>query len=1281
MKSLLSILGICFLLGFALNVLAAPFKGTIPLKRFGVEQGLSQAGAGAILQDRTGFLWIGTQDGLNRYDGYTFKVFRNQPGDATSLAANDVRALCEDQTGALWVGTLDGGLSRYDHKTESFQTFRVDPAAPTGLSSNNIRALWVDTSGLVWIGTSGGGLSAYDTKASRFVNLSSWPQNPNNQTGQSILSIFQDGEGTLWFGTQEKGLCRFDLRRNLVTRYWTKAENPVQRLPGDDVQAITSDGKGNLWIGTTQGLVRLNLPGQTITVYQAQPNTPRTLAGNDVRTVCVDRQGILWVGSANGIDRYDPADGGFDLVNSSSPLPGSLTSNDLRTIVEDRQGILWVGTGGGGVYAYAPQAGRFRTYRNVPNDAASLGSNIVWSFTEAPNGEIWVGTDDGLCRLDPLTGRFRTYRNNPANPNSLSHNTVLALAVDQSGAVWAGTRSGGICRFEPGRDNFTVFRHDPQKPDSIPSDIVRGLTCGRDGTLWISTRGGGLGAFDPKTGTCVTYRHDPNRADSLASDEMRLVYEDQTGLVWVGTYGSGLCVLDRTQNRFTTWKSDPKNPNSLGNDTIWAMCEDKSGALWVGTNGGGLSRFDRSTQSFQTFRTGDGLPNDLILGILEDGLGRLWISTNRGISRFDPQKREFRNFDASDGLQSNEFCSGACAKTKTGEMYFGGINGFNVFQPEAVTDSTYLPPVVLTGFKRFNQPVKLAQSITDIQEVTVDYRDHFITFEFAALGFVNPEKNQYKFKLEGFDQDWIPAGTLRTATYTNLDGGSYVFHVKASNADGVWNEQGASLRVIVIPPPWKRWWAYTLYFLVAGGSVLGFVRFQTNRLRHQAALKEANLRATAAEMQAQANQARFEAAAIQARAAEQLAQQNEELDRKNFELDRMLSELRQKNEELVESQQRADRIFSVLAEALPGTVLEGKYRLDEKIGSGGFGAVFRATHLTLNRPVAVKVFRPSPGNDSAEAVERFRLEGVSASRLNHPNAIAILDSGISVEGIAYLVMELLQGRTLAEELRESKVISLERTVQILRPVCSALAEAHRLGIIHRDIKPDNVFLHQPEEGGEVVKVLDFGIAKFLGPTTDEMLGKLTVTGGIIGTPTYIAPERLQEGQYDGKADVYSVGVMTYEMLTGKPPFPVGPSGVVGVIMAQLNETPPLLRPQNPNVTPEIEVAVFDALEKTPENRPTAREFIARYTRVVYEALEAEEQNTLDVPEPEDESQPIALEPTQMVAREDKPVPHTVIHPITIEQPLTVEQVEDETVDPETLPTMKTPWVVTGPEQK
>lgn len=1143
----------------------------------GLEQGLSQSSVMSVLQDHTGFLWVGTQDGLNRFDGLEFKVYRNHPQDPNSLSNNFIKVLYEDRQGTLWAGTDGGGLCRFDRKTERFRTFRHDPQNPASLGANSIWAICEDAQGNLWIGTYGGGLNRFDPHTEQFTVYKNNPADPTSLPANIVFTCYVDQHQVLWVGTWGGGLCHYNPTSDNFIPVQPSAPSQTASAP-HFIYGIAPDRSEGLWICTGgEGLFRYDLSTQQFKSYRFDPNLQQTISTDYIFTVFTDQSGVLWVGTrGGGICQYRPGSDDFlrlPLKNISEAEPDNEV---IRSICQDRAGIVWIGTEGEGLFCYDPLGQRFHTLKLTSRE---FSETTIKALYQDHQGTMWVGTRGGLSRVDAQTGQIRTYRNDPHRPTSLSNNSVFAITEDKAGQIWVGTDGGGLGRFDPVKETFVNYRHDPLNPRSLASNNISSLMFDHDGMLWVGLNGQGLCRFHPQTAQCTRFRTDPNDASSLSSDAVYALLEDQQGNVWVGTRGGGLCRYIRQTGLFQSFLNQPGIPTSLSNNVVISLFEDQIGTLWIGTRGGGLNRFDPASQTFEIFRQTNGLPNDVVEGIIEDTAGNLWLSTNQGICKFDPVKKTFRKYDASDGLQGNEFSQNVVCKGLQGELFFGGTNGITTFFPDQVTDNPFIPPIVITDFKKFNQSVSLETSITETQEILLDYTENFITFEFAALNFTNARRNQFAYRLIGFDDHWIPAGTQRSATFTNLDGGTYTFQVKGSNNDGVWNETGASIRINVLPPPWKRWWAYGLYVIAAAGVIGSGIRLQSNRVRAQADIREAQLKAETAEIQARAVEAENR----------QRAQAEAEMKQKNEQLNQKICELDQANQELVRSQIQADRIFSALARALPGTVLEGKYRLDEQIGSGGFGTVFRGTHLVLNIPIAVKIFRPSPGNDSTLAVERFRLEGISTARIQHPNAIRVLDSGISSEGIAYLVMEFLEGKTLADEMTPGRIFSLRRTVEILHPVCLALAEAHRLGIIHRDIKPANIFLHQAEDT-EVVKLLDFGIAKLLEGDTTGAAQKLTLTGGFIGTPTYTAPERFRSDDYDGRADVFGVAVILFEMLCGHHPFLETKNVSIGVILHQLFNITPQPDISNPELPPKVVEVILKGLEKNPQARPSARVF-------------------------------------------------------------------------------------------
>ncbi|MGB7439802.1 MAG: two-component regulator propeller domain-containing protein, partial [Coleofasciculaceae cyanobacterium] len=453
----------------------------------------------------------------------------------------------------------------------------------------------------------------------------------------------------------------------------------------------------------------------------------------------------------------------------------------------------------------------------------------ISSIYEDSKDNLWIGTyNSGLDKLDHATGQFIHYTHDSDNPNSISNNNIWSIYEDHLGTLWVGTGDGGLNKLNQKTGKFSHYTHNPDNPHSLSDNSIWSIYEDHQGTLWIGTFHGGLNKFDRKTGEFTHYQHNPDHPHSISDDNIFSIYEDQSGTLWIGTWNNGLNKFDRKTGKFTHYQHNPNNPNSLSYNRVMSMLEYPAGTLWLGTYGGGLDKFDIASETFTHYTVRDGLPNNSVVGILNDDAGNLWLSTGKGLSKFNPDKETFRNYDARDGLHGNEFDGiKAYAKAKDGEMFFGGLNGITSFYPEQITDNPHIPPILITDFRIFDQEVKLDTAISQAQELKLSYKDNFFSFKFAALDYANPGKNQYAYKLEGFDKDWIYSGERRYAAYTNLDPGTYTLRVKGSNNDGIWNEEGTSLKITIIPPPWKTWWAYTLYILAVVGAICGYVKWKT----------------------------------------------------------------------------------------------------------------------------------------------------------------------------------------------------------------------------------------------------------------------------------------------------------------------------------------------------------------------------------------------------------------------------------------------------------------------
>ncbi len=830
-------------------------------KHLSIDQGLSQSIVDAILQDRRGFMWFVTEDGLNRFDGYAFEVFKHDAKNPASLTHNEIKCITQDRAGILWVGTFFRGLERFDPATESFAHYQHDPANPSSLANDIVWTVLEDREGRLWVGTGGGGLDRMDRSTGTFTHYRHDPADAASLSHNDVRTLYEDRSGAIWVGTAGGGLNRLDPATGRFKR-WVHDPRDARSLGSNDVRAILEDLSRTLWIGTFGGgLAHLDVRTGILTRFKNDPRDPTSLASDNVTALLLDDTQRLWVGTdGGGLNRYVRERGTFLRYQNSPNAPTSLAGDRVVSLCTDRSGILWVGTYGNGVSRCDLAKKQFLHFRHDPNDPNSISHNIVWTFCESPPGTLWVGTNDGgLNRLDRATGRVTRFTHDPGNPSSLSHNSVRMVVADKTGALWIATNGGGLDRFVPRTGLFQHFRHRDRDPASLSIDELRMVFEDREGALWVGTYGGGLDRFNPGTGGFVHYRSDPADSKTISGNYVRTAFEDRSGTLWFGTHGSGLNRFDRASGTFTRYQNDPRDLSTLSNDFVFCIHEDRAGRFWVATYGGGLNLLDRTTGTFTVFRKEHGLPDDALYGIVEDARGMLWLSTNSGLARFDPLTRTVRSYTMADGLQSNEFNGGSYYQTSRGEMFFGGINGVTAFDPARIKDDAYAPPIAFTRFEISGREVplgraagsgrSLSRDISSTRQIELTHGDKVVSFEFTSMDYASPDKNLYAYKLDGLDRTWTNLGTRRSLMFTTLPPGRYTLRVKGTNSDGVWNEEGTSLGLIVHPPWWRTIWAYVLYAFFLTGAVYLLVLFERNREREKGELVEAELRAQAAELQ------------------------------------------------------------------------------------------------------------------------------------------------------------------------------------------------------------------------------------------------------------------------------------------------------------------------------------------------------------------------------------------------------------------------------------------------
>jgi ligand-binding sensor domain-containing protein/signal transduction histidine kinase len=828
-----------WLLGCALALCWLPLLAAGPrslrFEHIGVAQGLSQESVLNILQDRNGFMWFGTQAGLNRFDGYRMTVFRNDPDDPGSIPDNFVTVSYEDESGRLWFGSK-GGLARFDEAMQKFVRYLPEGSAHDSAAMRGITAIAPDGKGGMWVG-SGSGLRHFNPATGKFVSMGHDPNDATSLTNDHVNAVVLDPAGGVWVGTAD-GLERLAPGAKAFRHFRITPTDDPRR---NNILSLSMGPRNTLWVGTGAGLEAWRLD-------DAEPERHHISADEGIGELRItalyhDAGSNLWVGTGQeGLKWRDPATGTFVSYRSMPLDRHSMSDNQVGAIWVDRTGTLWVGTQFDGVNRVDLASGGFSRFTWTPGQVGGIGSNKVRAIVGARDGWLWIGTTaGGLTRFQPATGRGEHFRHTSA-PGSLPDDTVSSLAM-AGGKLWIGTQTG-LCWFDKASGRFVPV---PLGGD-LDTSLVYALHTGRDGTLWIVTRNG-LYARKPDGGL-QSWHHDPKDPGSLGEDFGFTALEDRHGAIWVGT-DSGLDRLDRKTNTFTHYRHDPSDPDSLRHNRIYSLHESARGELWVGT-AGGLHRMETRPGRAPRFRlmpVSGTLPAAPIGGILEDGSGILWVSSTVGISQVDPVSGTFKSYTAEDGLIDGSYFVGSAWASPQGEMYFGGVNGMTSFMPSEVRDNPYAPPVLITDFRVFNRPVALGVPSYRAHDVTLSYRDAAFSIEFAALHYADPHQNRYAYKLEGFDQNWVDAdASKRFASYTNLDPGRYVFRVRASNKDGVWSQAPAELAITILPPFWKTWWfragAAALAIALAYGAYRARVRAlveQTDRLERQVGSRTAEL--------------------------------------------------------------------------------------------------------------------------------------------------------------------------------------------------------------------------------------------------------------------------------------------------------------------------------------------------------------------------------------------------------------------------------------------------------
>ncbi|MBI3141401.1 MAG: histidine kinase [Bacteroidetes bacterium] len=827
-------LALIWLQPFLAHVLMAQ---EINFRRLSVSEGLTQSSVLALAQDEVGYLWVGTADGLNRYDGYDFIHFRNRPGDPHSIADNFIFCLEPSSGGNLWIGTLGGGLSYYRSDQHAFENFQ-NTGSEHQISHNDVYAVLEHDSFLL-VGTYLGLDISYDRKSFSSIEF-------DDASYSKVNDIAITGKGDVLVA-HDYGLAIWNRKTNELTPLPTTEE--YFALNNASAYAICALPEGT-WVGTDMGAVFLDISLKKIRVVEHDEIGE---AGKPITAICQTNDGTLWLGSnGGGLAVLSANDKTFRRFANHPSDEYSLSDNVVTSIVQDRSGVVWIGTYHGGISKYDRYISQFRLYRPQAEFRAAKGTERVFALAENAEGDVWVGTDGGgLCLVGhQFDGQGKILGHTYRHFDELSHlEKIWALAPDQHGNIWIGSLGHGLARYNPRTGVVKSYKKDSTGGGKLLSDnSVYALKFDGQGRLWIGTDVG-INCLDTATGNFIWYNINPEENRTFSSNTVLAIEMVGPDEVWAGSFGGGIAVIQPSTGSITHLAHSPNDTSSLSYDKVMSIYKDHKGRVWVGTFGGGFNLYNQEKQIFTAFTELDGLANDVVYGFVEDREGLIWMSTNFGLSAFNPETHRFKNYDQSCNLQSNEFNQGAyCRGAHTGRIYFGGIKGFNSFHPDEMSINAYAPPVHISAYYHPGEPVG-PLGFADKDLIQLQYTNNAIFFEFVAFSYVNSHLNKFRYLLEGFNSDWVDLGFGRSAAFTNLPPGKYTFRVQACNNDGVWNTTGDAVQLQIMAPVYLKWWFQPMLFVLALLMVAGvsFMVVKTVRNSAKRQLVEAELKLARAE--------------------------------------------------------------------------------------------------------------------------------------------------------------------------------------------------------------------------------------------------------------------------------------------------------------------------------------------------------------------------------------------------------------------------------------------------
>jgi len=897
--------------------------------KYTTKSGLPLKVINSITQDRDGFMWFAAEDGIARFDGRTFKVFNNNPENPFSLSHNYIYWIIADSEGTIWTSSRRG-INHFDSRTERFIRYQHDPKNSNSLVGDDVSHISEGPAGNLWVSSWSAGFTYIDKQRKKFIQYSQ--RNLPGLSSQKVTCVYEDKEGLLWVGSLEGGLDVFKVKNGIVTEKVPALSNaPITLL--QNVRTLSPGPNGNLWIGTTKGLVFFNRKQRRF----MQPNMKGSaIDGIAIRSLLADSQYNLWIGAEDrglyratlkDMDENSLTDFSAERVNGEGDY--SIYKHSVHCIYEDRDKNIWLATNGDGVQMINSVKEKFMRIEVKQAGEYDRLYLRFWGICSDENNNLWLGSDgDGIYKYNRDGDLLKHYRADGRN-GSLTDNAILCSYRDRSNTLWFGTYSQGLFRYNKATDSFTHYKHDPADPSSLGINDVRVIFEDSRLNMWIGTNWGGLNLLNRATGKFTTYTPENSK---IGSGDIRAIVEDKHGGLWIGCSRGGLNYLNRDKKTFQQLFNNHESKVDLSENMIYALCLDRDEKLWIGTEGAGLAIYDLKKQEVHQVSSEDGFDCSTVFAIQEDIAGNVWMSTNTGIVKWDRKESRFYAYDSSDGLQNGQFNSCSFMYDKvSGLMGFAGTEGVTLFYPDQVKPNVQPPAVVITGFQLFNKPVEinpsdknatLKEAIGKTKEITLQYNQSIFTLEFAALSYTLPEKNMYAYKMENFDNDWNYVGTVRTATYTNLDPGEYIFKVKASNSDGVWNDQPASLVIRIIPPWWRTWWFRVFAIAVLVGTGVGYYKIRTRSIQEQ----NRRLGELVLEKTKQLQSANNELLARE----EEIRAQNEDLSVQNDQLIQRQEEIKAQRDLLTEQNKKLESAWKTI-EMQNKDILSRNMTLDQEV--------------------------------------------------------------------------------------------------------------------------------------------------------------------------------------------------------------------------------------------------------------------------------------------------------------------------------------------------------------